>query len=140
MKLNLRAHHFLMATGLLPLLYMTVFQVPKYILGFGIGTYPLIVISFIAGMQYQRTSNTALQIIAMLYPVIFSFLVLVYGDACFYYVYALVFGLLVDYLMFFAKRLDTTYLVVRSFLVLVFSSMLFALSGVSLYSIAPTYL
>ena len=135
MSINLRVHHFMMATGILPLLYMYFFSTPKYIIGWGIGTYPLIVVGFIAGMQYQRTNNIVIQWVSMLYPVIFSLSILRYGDAYLYFAYALVFGLVIDTILLFARRVDFTYLLVRTFLVTLFSVLLFSLSGVPLHGV-----
>ena len=135
MSIKLKAHHAMMATGLLPLLYMYFFSTPKYIIGWGIGTYPLIVIGFIAGMQYQRTSNIIIQLVSMLYPVVFSLMILRQGDAHIYYAYALFFGLMVDFILMFARRVDFTYILVRTFLVTVFSVLLFSLSGVPLQGV-----
>lgn len=131
--LKLNSQHALMATGLLPLLYMYFFSVPKYILGWGIGTYPLIVISFIAGMQYQRTTNIFVKVIAMVYPVVFSLLILQYGNAHFYYAYALLFGLALDTLLFVSRHVNSLYLVVRTFLVTAFSVLMFSLNGTPLH-------
>ncbi|MCP8352165.1 hypothetical protein [Candidatus Synchoanobacter obligatus] len=105
-----------MGGGLLPFVLVLAVPVPVHVYGWVIGVYPLIVLAFIAGMQFQLSQSEWLRILAMGYPVVTSLLVLVYGQAflCFFWGY--VYGLLHDGLLYRERSVHSDYCVVRSVL------------------------
>ena len=111
---------YLMATGLLPLLGAVFISLPPYLYGWVLGTYPLLVIAFIAGMQFNATKRLSVKTIAMLYPVLVSLVLLQYGDAVLYYSIGLVMSLVVDSLLWVEGICSKHYLVIRGLLVALF--------------------
>jgi hypothetical protein len=130
--LRLNKQLLMMSFGLLPLAYMLVFSTPKYIVGWGVGTYPLIVVAFVAGMQFQRTSNTWVQILSLVYPLLISYAVLVYGDAPRIYAIGMLVGLGIDGILLLMKKISVGFCVVRIGLTVGFIAMIFTLSHISI--------
>lgn len=116
---------WLMGAGLMPLILVCLVSVPKVWVGWLVGTYPLIVIAFIAGMQFQVGSGYIQQFICMLYPVIISMGLLVYGGAFEFFALGLVLGLVVDLMNLFHKKVRAEYVIWRSVLVLLFVLLLY---------------
>ena len=83
MRISMR--FVLMGLGLVPLLIIWLAPMLKMIVGWGIGTYPLIVIAFIAGMQFQMSSVNWLRVVCSLYPVLVSLGLTLYGGAFEFY-------------------------------------------------------
>ena len=109
-----------MATGLLPLLGTVFISLPPYLYGWVLGTYPLLVIAFIAGMQFNATKRLLLKMIVMLYPVLVSLLLLQYGNAILCYSIGLVMSLVVDGLLWVEGVCSRHYLAIRGLLVALF--------------------
>ena len=117
-----------MSLGLLPLLLGVLVKVDPYILGWLIGTYPLIVIAFISGMQFQADRSYLIQGISVFLPVICSLLVLFYAHAYMIYMLALMLCLCVDIALYHKKTFSVDYLRLRLVLTLLFMVLLWELN------------
>ncbi|MEC7030227.1 MAG: hypothetical protein VXW87_00970 [Pseudomonadota bacterium] len=116
---------WLMGVGLIPLILVCLMSVPKVWVGWLVGTYPLIVIAFIAGMQFQVGASYMQQFVCMLYPGIISMGLLIYGGAFEFFTLGLVFGLVVDLIHLLQKQVRPEYVIWRSVLVLLFVLLLY---------------
>lgn len=117
-----------MALGLLPLILGLIIKVDAYVLGWLIGTYPLIVVAFISGMQFQLDKNYLTQGVAVFLPVLCSLAILFYANAYIVYIVALILGLCVDARLFYCKRLSIDYMKLRLVLSLLFMVLLWELN------------
>lgn len=127
MRISMR--FVLMGLGLVPLLIIWLVPMLKMIVGWGIGTYPLIVIAFIAGMQFQMSSSNWLRVVCSLYPVLVSLGLTLYGGAFEFFSLGLVFGLLVDLVLLKQSKTSPQYVIVRTGLVLLFVLLLYMIGG-----------
>ena len=127
MRLNRR--FVLMGLGLVPLVVIWLVPMVKMIVGWGIGTYPLIVVAFIAGMQFQISSVDWLRTICILYPALVSLGLTIYGGAFEFYSMGLVLGLLVDLVLLMQRKVSPQYVIGRTGLVLLFVLLLYMIGG-----------
>ncbi len=128
---QLRTRFLLAGLGVVPLLIIWLFPVLKMIVGWGIGTYPLIVIAFIAGTQYQIASAAWLQTVCLLYPVGVSIGMMLYGGAFEFYSLGLIMGLIVDLLLLYKHKVDVKHVMWRITLVLPIIILLYIIGGSS---------
>jgi hypothetical protein len=118
-----------MGLGLIPLVIIWLVPMLKVIVGWGIGTYPLIVIAFVAGMQFQISSANWLRMVCILYPALVSLGLTLYGGAFEFYSMGLVLGLIVDLVLLMQRKVSPQYIFGRTGLVLLFVLLLYMIGG-----------
>ena len=127
--MHIRTKYLLMGLGLIPLMLIWLVPTLKMIVGWGVGTYPIIVIAFIAGMQFQLSTASWMRTLVMLYPVLISFGMTIYGGAFEFYTLGLVMGLAIDILLMFYRKVSPYYVIWRTGLVLLFVFLLYMIGG-----------
>ena len=127
--MQLSRRFVLMGLGLIPLAIIWLVPMLKMIVGWGIGTYPLIVVAFVAGMQFQISSVNWLRTVCILYPVLVSLGLTIYGGAFEFYSMGLVLGLLVDLVLLMQRKVSPQYVIGRTGLVLLFVLLLYMIGG-----------